>query len=139
LKVRYCSTFDECANTNIQKVFELILNTAVKNNVPQEEMPETIYIISDMEFDCCSEDADMTNFEYVKKIFNQKGYKLPKLVFWNVNSWQMQVPVTSNEQGVVLVSVCSPKIFEMVISGETSPYKFMLDTINNERYEKISA
>ena len=138
-KVRYCMHFNECANTNIQKVFELILNTAVKNKLPQKDLPETVYIISDMEFDCCTVDADITNFEYVKQIFNENGYKLPKLVFWTVNSFQTQVPVKENEQGVVLVSGCTPKLFEMVTSGETSPYKFMLDVLNSERYEKISA
>lgn len=138
-KIRFCIGFNECANTNIQKVFELILKTATKNKLTQKDMPETIYIISDMEFDSCTVDADLTNFEYIKKKFNEKGYKLPRLVFWNVNSWQQQVPVKENEQGVVLVSGCTPKIFEMVMDGETSPYKFMLDTINTERYEKISA
>lgn len=138
-KIRFCIGFNECANTNIQKVFELILKTATKNKLSQKDMPETIYIISDMEFDSCTVDADLTNFEYIKKKFNEKGYKLPRLVFWNVNSWQQQVPVKENEQGVVLVSGCTPKIFEMVMDGETSPYKFMLDTINTERYEKISA
>lgn len=138
-KIRFCIGFNECANTNIQKVFELILKTATKNKLSQKDMPETIYIISDMEFDSCTVDANLTNFEYIKRKFNDKGYKLPKLVFWNVNSWQQQVPVKENEQGVVLVSGCIPKIFEMVMDGETSPYKFMLDTINTERYERISA
>lgn len=138
-KIRFCIGFNECANTNIQKVFELILKTATKNELSQKDMPETIYIISDMEFDSCTVDADLTNFEYIKRKFNEKGYKLPRLVFWNVNSWQQQVPVKESEQGVVLVSGCTPKIFEMVMDGETSPYKFMLDTINTERYEKISA
>ncbi len=138
-KVNYCMGFDECANTNIQKVFELILRTARKNRLSQEDMPETIYIISDMEFDICTEDANLTNFEYMKQKYYEKGYKLPKLVFWCVNSWQQQVPVKANEQGVILVSGCTTKIFEMVMSGETSPYKFMLDTLNTERYEKITA
>lgn len=85
-KIRFCIGFNECANTNIQKVFELILKTATKNKLSQKDMPETIYIISDMEFDSCTVDADLTNFEYIKKKFNEKGYKLPRLVFWNVNS-----------------------------------------------------
>ena len=40
-KVKYCETFNECANTNIQKVFELILNTAKKNKIPQKELPSS--------------------------------------------------------------------------------------------------
>ncbi|MBR6162828.1 DUF2828 family protein [bacterium] len=138
-KVKYCMSFNQIANTDLMKVFKLILKTAVKYNLPQEEMPEKLYIISDMEFDEGFTNADLTNFEYAKKLFQRKHYKLPKIVFWNVNSWQQQVPVKENEQGAVLVSGCTPKIFEMVMEGETSPYKFMLDTLNNERYEKISA
>ena len=74
-KVKYCETFNEVANTNIQKVFELILSAAVKNNLPQSELPSTLYFITDMEFDCCTEDASLTNFEYAKKIFEEKSYK----------------------------------------------------------------
>ena len=77
-KVRYCMTFNEVANTNLQKVFELILNAAVKHKVSQDEMPSALYIISDMEFDYCIEDASLTNFEYAKKLFAEHGYKLPR-------------------------------------------------------------
>ena len=138
-KVRYCHDYNEVANTNIQKVFELILRTAVKNNVPQSEMPSTLYIISDMEFDCCTRGAEMTNFEYAKKIFAEAGYDLPKVVFWNVQSRNKQQPVTQNEQGVALVSGCSPRIFSMLKSGILSPLGYMLDILGAERYEKIAA
>lgn len=138
-KVQYCRKFNECANTNIQKVFELILKAAVKNKVSQSQMPSTLYIISDMEFDCCAEDAELTNFEYAKKIFAEKGYQLPKVVFWNVQSRNTQQPVTMNEQGVALVSGCSPRIFSMVTSGNLSPMSYMLDVLSAERYAKIAA
>ena len=138
-KVRYCHNFNEVANTNIQKVFELILRAAVKNKVPQTEMPSTLYIISDMEFDYCAEGADITNFEYAKKIFAEAGYQLPRVVFWNVQSRNQQQPVTQNEQGVALVSGCSPRIFNMLKSGILSPLGYMLDILGAERYEKIAA
>lgn len=138
-KVNYCKTFNEVANTNIQKVFELILNTAVKNNLPQSELPTTLYFITDMEFDYCTKDASLTNFEYAKKIFEENGYKLPRVVFWNVESRNMQQPVKQNEQGVALVSGCTPAIFSMVADGSISPYKVMMDIIGSERYKKIAA
>ena len=138
-KVRYCHDYNEVANTNIQKVFELILRAAVKNNVPQSEMPSTLYIISDMEFDYCAEGADITNFEYAKNIFAEAGYELPRVVFWNVQSRNKQQPVTQNEQGVALVSGCSPRIFSMLKSGILSPLGYMLDILGAERYEKIAA
>ena len=138
-KARYCASFNECANTNIQKVFELILNTAVKNRVPQKEMPSTLYIISDMEFDSCAYAADVTNFKYAAELFRKAGYTLPKVVFWNVCSRSQQQPVTMNEQGVALVSGNSPRIFSMVMESSLDPFAFMLSVINTERYAPIAA
>ena len=141
-KVQYCETYDEIANTNIQKVFELILNTAKNNHLLQEELPGKLYIISDMEFDYCTRDASLTNFEYAKKIFEEAGYKLPEVVFWNVASRNRQQPVSKNEQGVLLVSGCTPRIFSAVADGslsESTPYEFMLEVLGSERYEKIVA
>ena len=60
-KVKYCETFAECANTDIQAVFDLVLSTAVKNKTLPEDMPSKLYIISDMEFDYCAENFDVTN------------------------------------------------------------------------------
>ena len=138
-KVRYCHEFNEVANTNLQRVFELILHTAVKNRVPQNELPAKIYIISDMEFDYCTEDSSLTNFEYAKKLFAKHGYKLPEVVFWNVASRNCQQPVTKNEQGVALVSGCTPKIFDMLRCGQLNPLGYMMEVLNGERYQKIVA
>jgi hypothetical protein len=121
-------------NTNLQAVFELLLNTAVKNTVPEEDMPKTIYIISDMEFDSCTENS--TNFDDIKQKYETAGYKIPQLVFWNVNSKQNNVPVSQNENGVILVSGASPSTFKMVCE-KTNPYQFMLKVLNSERYKRI--
>ena len=138
-KLRYCMSFNEYANTDLLKVFDLILKTALKNHAKQEEIPEKLYIISDMEFDCCVENAEMSNFEYAKKEFARHGYRLPQIVFWNVNSINQQQPVTKNEQGVALVSGASPQIFSMLSEGILDPYSFMLETLSSERYERICA
>ena len=138
-KLQYISTYDEVADTNIQAVFELILNAAVNNKVPQSEMPDRIFIISDMEFNSCVNDGDITNFEYAKQLFESAGYQLPKVIFWNVASRVQQLPVKMNEQGVTLVSGCNARLFRQVLSDNTDPYEFMLETINSERYKKIVA
>lgn len=121
-------------NTNLQAVFDLILKTAVQNNTPAEQLPETIYIISDMEFDDCVRDA--TNFEDIKEKYESSGYKIPNVVFWNVNASGSNLPVQKDEQGVSLVSGFSPVIFSMAVENKT-PEQVMLDTINSERYLKI--
>ena len=138
-KVKYCESFNEVANTNIQKVFEVILDTAVKHKIPQSEMPESLYFITDMEFDYCTVDSSLTNFEYAKEIFAKAGYRLPQVVFWNVASRNEHQPVTKNEQGVALVSGCTPRLFSMLSAGVTSPYGFMLDVLSSDRYSAITA
>lgn len=67
------------------------------------------------------------------------GYALPKTVFWNVASRNRQQPVTQNEQGVLLVSGFTPRIFSMLASGALSPYAYMMELLDNERYQKIVA
>ena len=138
-KVRYCHQFNEVANTNVQRVFELILKTAVKNRVSQKDMPTKIYIISDMEFDYCTEDCSMTNFEYAHRLFEEYGYQLPEVVFWNVASRNQQQPVKVNDQGVALVSGCNPRIFSMLKGGILSPYAFMMEVLGSERYAAVVA
>ena len=138
-KVEYCRSFDECENTNLQKVFELVLDTAVRNRLPQEELPETLYVISDMEFDSCAENAEMTNFAYAKKLFDDHGYRLPQVVFWNVQSRRRQQPVRMNEQGVILISGCTPRIFSMVANGQYDPVTLMREVLMSERYAPVCA
>ncbi len=138
-KVRYCRSFDECANTNLQAVFELILRTAVENRLPQKELPAALYIISDMEFDSCARDASKSNFENARALYRQYGYTLPRVVFWNVQSRSQQQPVRMNEQGVALVSGCTARIFSQVMSGEMDPYTNMMNVIGGERYAVIRA
>ena len=102
-------------------------------------MPSRIIIVSDMEFDWCADNSGMTNFESAKAKYAGKGYALPKLVFWNVNSFNRQQPVTMNEQGVVLVSGMSPQIFAMLKDDNMNPYAFMMNVLNTERYKRIAA
>lgn len=121
-------------NTNIQAVFDLILTTAIDFATPKEEMPSTIYIISDMEFDIACEKK--TNYEVIKEKYQEAGYEMPTIVFWNVNASGKNLPVQQDENGVALVSGLSPVIFKMAVENKT-PIEVMNDTINSERYNKI--
>jgi len=138
-KVKYAMSFNECSNTNIEKTFDLILNTAVKNRLKQKDMPSRLIIISDMEFDTAASDASKTNFENAKAKFERAGYKLPQLVFWNVNSFNRQQPVKMNDRGTVLVSGMSPQIFAMLKDDKLDPYSFMMSVISSARYKRVAA
>lgn len=138
-KLRYASTFNEIGSTNLEAVFKLILDTATENNIPQEEMPSKLIIISDMEFNETVKNPDKTNFKNAEIIFAENGYTLPDVVFWNVSSRNKNQPVKMYKSGVALVSGCSANIFEMVAGGVISPFVFMEEVLNKERYKCISA
>ena len=121
----------------------LIVNAVIFSilmSIPKIEpkLPETVYIISDMEFDR-GVNRDQTVFEDAKEKYEDYGYHLPNVVYWNVDSRHQQFPVDMNEKGVALVSGCSPTIFKMVMSQNVTPESFMLEILNSERYQRIVA
>lgn len=139
-KVNNMTSADWAMNTDIEAVFNLILSTAIKNNLPQEELPTRLYIISDMEFDdalCYTYDNVLTQKLHLK--YEKAGYKLPKLLFWNVDSRHQQFPATLEDEGITMVSGFSPSILQGVLKGETlNMYDFMLQILNDESFERIT-
>lgn len=143
-KIAVALQHNECSNTNIEAVFDLILSTAVRNKMSQGDMPKNILIISDMEFDSCAqsnagwrEKPNMRLFDAINKKYVDAGYKMPRLVFWNVNSRTGTIPVKENDLGVALVSGFSVNVVKMVMSGKLDPYECLLETLNTERYEPV--
>ncbi|MBP5603031.1 MAG: DUF2828 family protein [Treponema sp.] len=140
-KMLYISKFNDCTNTDIGKVYKLLLDVAKNKAVPKEEMIERVLIISDMEFDCCS--GRESTFEFYKREFEEAGYELPELVFWNVEARDTHLPVTQNEKGVKLVSGASANIFADVVSGDlkvVTPYEFMMKILEPySEFDKIVA
>lgn len=139
-KIRKALAYNEVANTNIEKVFDLILGTAKKYNLPQEEMPANILIISDMEFDMAvwGNKIDKKLFENIFDRYEDAGYKMPRLIFWNVNSRTGTIPIKENELGVALVSGFSTNIAEMVMSSKLDPLEVLFEKLGTERYKKIA-
>lgn len=124
-------------NTDIQKTFDLILTNAVKHKVPQDEMPASIVIISDMQFDACGKN---TNLAKIKQKYIDAGYTLPQLVFWNVNSSARETPAKMDESGVVLVSGASHNVFKSLLNSiATNPYEFMMNLLHSDRYAPVYA
>lgn len=140
-----------CDNTDIEATFDLILNLAIKNNMEQKDLPENVIIISDMEFDaargnyywgnCYSQTIEKTMpeadtlMETIEKKFNNAGYQLPKLIFWNVDARQNNIPMLDNGR-VSFVSGMSPSIFETIMTGKTG-FDLMMEKLNSKRYEVI--
>ena len=152
-KIVKISNYTDCSNTDIEAVFMLILQTAVNANMDQSDLPDRILIVSDMEFDSATSNtiygkkSSFTSktifgikglFEELADRYEQYGYKLPKLVFWNVNSRTNTIPVVENEFGVILVSGFSPNIMSMVMCGETDPWLALKKKLDENRYDCIS-
>ena len=132
------ASFNEVANTNLEAVFDLLLRAALRGRASQSELPARLVIISDMEFDACVENGGASNFMNAREKYAAYGYRLPEIIFWNVDSRSRRQPVTRNEAGVALVSGVSPRLFEMIASGELSPWRMMMDVLMSGRYAGIA-
>jgi hypothetical protein len=141
-KVRRIRDTNLCQNTNIESVFSLLLDTAIMNNCKQEDLPENIVIISDMEFDTATgyrydTRTAQTLMEGIADKWNRFGYKMPHLVYWNVQARQNNIPHDIGCGYVSYVSGFSPSIFETIMTGKTG-YDLMMEKLNSERYAPIS-
>ena len=74
--------------------------------------------------------VNQTLFDTIRDRWESAGYKLPRLIFWNVCSRTGTIPVA-------LVSGFSPNIADMVMSGELDPYKCLVDKLMSGRYQQI--
>lgn len=126
-------------STNLQAVFTLILGNAVRAKLSSDDLPTTIVIISDMEFNGCVKGGmSVTNHEGIESQYKAAGYKVPKVVFWNVNGRMGNVPTSANAHNVALVSGASPAIVQSILGGEDfTPESVMLKTLEAERYSQI--
>jgi hypothetical protein len=123
-------------STNLQATFDLILNSAIRESLPESEMPTKLLIISDMEFNEAVRGG--TNLDAIRVKYSESGYKMPEIVFWNVNGRLGNVPAHSKDQGIGLVSGFSPSVLKSILQGEIySPEQLMLDTIDTARYSCI--
>lgn len=131
-------------STNIQSVFDLILNTAKHNHLVQKDLPSNVVIITDMQFDQATREDWYTSYcgvsyssdmEAIAQQFIQAGYKCPNLVFWNVNAANDTIPMKMKD-GITFVSGNSPITFEMLLSGKTA-WDLITEKLNSDRYKDI--
>ena len=151
-------------NTDIEAAFQLILDAAVKNNTPAEDMPSKLYIISDMQFDYArGEDLqwytekkpNQTFMDKMRTRFENHGYKLPTIVYWNVRASKCGMfQQKFDGEDCAIVSGYSSSLFKSVIEGtvvveeknengekvvreKIDPMTVMMNTLYKERYDCI--
>lgn len=137
-RVKQLSSSDWGGTTNLQSALELILTAAVKGKVAQDEMPEVLIIVSDMQFNGTV--TGLRNLDEIKLRFIAAGYRVPTIVFWNVNASRgKDQPALYDEKGVLMVAGASPSIFEAVINTEAlTPMQMMIEVLDKPRYAAVA-
>ena len=143
-------------NTDFNKVLQLILDTAIKNNCSQSDLPNKLYVISDMQFDHANGSGNTLHRDWAKK-FAEHGYEMPAIVYWNVRTSNCGMfQEDKNGTNVAMVGGYSPVLFKNVIDGtqykevvdekgekvvkqKIDPMTVMLATLQNERYDRVVA
>ena len=137
-KLELCYGYNDCSNTNIEKTFNMLLDTLVTNNAKQEDVPKNIVIISDMEFDAAVKNWNIPLFESIKNDWKEHGYELPRMVFWNVNTTRSLSPMIDNERGLITMSGYSTNNLDLLLSGDIDKPEKMLDEIlSKQRYDAV--
>ena len=155
-KLNRCKSANWGMNTNIKAVFDMLLSVAKNNRVKVEDMPTRLYIFSDMEFDRCvtfsnkrvsygywdyaetvnSIDEVNSDLEKIKREWAREGYKMPQVVFWNLNARNDRIPAIG--EGFSYVSGFSPSMIDTILSGKDG-YDLMLEKLLSDRYAAVVA
>lgn len=138
-------------STDLNLACKELLRFAIKNNVPQADMPTRLLIISDMEIDnACGIyrwDRSHTDFSKIlfidelREMYRRAGYKMPQVIFWNVESRDNHFHTKSDVPGTMLASGSSPAVFKAVMAMEdleVTPYDAMVEVLNGERYSRVT-
>ena len=150
-KVNRIAKTDWGGSTNIESVFDQMLNLVIKNHIPQEDIPKQVIILSDMEFNSCvcggpisferwsyggdNYTANETLFETIEKRWHDAGYEMPGITFWNLDARQDNIPMKAKGH-VQFISGFSQNLFDQVMKGKNA-FTLMFDKLNEERYSCI--
>lgn len=117
-------------STNFEAVFDMVLSAAKRHSISESDMPTKLLVLTDMQFNQAS---NFTAFEMVEEKYKAAGYKMPSLVFWNINGGTS--PTTFNQKGVGLVSGSSPSTIRAVLGGDIDPVRIMENAIMQDKYK----
>ena len=135
-QLKVASKYSDCGTTNLEAVFDLVLQTAVRGHLKQDEIPGII-IFSDCEFNMMCQHPTYHLMKGIANKYEAYGYKLPKLIFWNVNSRTNTIPLIQNDLGVGLLSGFNQSILKMVMTGKLDPYEILIEQLDNPRYDLV--
>jgi hypothetical protein len=127
-------------STNFQGAFRVLLARAQTYQVKPEDMPRTILVFSDCQFNQFDKGNLKTNLQGIQEQYAASGYEMPQLVFWNLNGSTPDFP-SCNTPGVSLVSGFSEVLLKALMNGEPlGPMSILNSTVlHNERYNLVES
>ena len=136
-------------NTNLEAVFQLIIDTIQTTAVDPKDIPSRLYIFSDMEFDAALNFGAVSRFgrrnnpntliEQIKQHWEEvlpSEYHFPDIIFWNLDARQNNIPAIGAKE-YSYVSGFNPSMIEQVLGGETG-IDLVYKTLNSDRYKQIN-
>ena len=128
-RLRRISNADWGMSTDFTKAYQHILDVAVHYDVVPESMPTMLLVLSDMQFN--DSQRGITHFEHMKEEYEKAGYKLPKIVFWNLDA-HFGTPAKCDDDSVAMVSGFSPSIMKAVLNAEEfNPISVMMEALKD--------
>ena len=139
-------------STDLNRACQSMLDMAIRNHVPQKDMPTRLVIISDMEIDQAAgryrwirnendfDFNDILHVDELREMYEKAGYRMPQVIYWNVDSRDNHFQTRSDVPGTMLASGSSPRVFEAVMQMkdyQATPYDAMLEVLNGERYSEV--
>lgn len=160
INLENCSDFVECVaevrkapwgmNTNFYAALDLILQTAIKNNVHPDQLKKTTLVIfSDMQIDQAGDSKD-SFFDNIKFRYREAGLKsvyktpfpVPHIIFWNLRTTS-GFPSLSSTPNTSMISGSSGNLLNLFLDKgthvleELTPWKLLQESLNNSRYSEF--
>lgn len=120
---------------------------AMKKVAELEELPQAMFVFSDMQFDYAGGSGWNTTYDEIKSYYKQKGYteaQIPTIVFWNLRGGANNFAVDSHQKKVICISGFSQNLLKAIVQApdmdyimNLTPFTFLVDVLDGKRYEKV--
>jgi hypothetical protein len=126
-------------NTDFLAVFNMLLTEAKIYNLSPEQMIKKIFVFTDMQFDAATNSTSyMTGFSSIKKMYDDAGYAMPTIVFWNLRDTRASFPVQKDTPNVALMSGFSSEMLKVFLEdADMTPYNIMIRAVSGYKVTVI--
>lgn len=143
-KIEACKKAPWGGSTNFEAAYKLVLDRLVNERVEPGCEPDDLVVLTDMGWDAANGryPFHLDNFKDLFKKAGEeiwgegKGWKVPRIIIWNLRAEFKQYQATESTKGVVMISGWHPSILKRIQEGVkiTTPWDGMRWVLDAERY-----